>query len=256
MTNEDSLSKNRQPQCYADSPNLSPVDKALIVNLELCETEFNRYKRLDSHKKASIIELLNKRKQMNDFVKNYLEEEINKPFGSLKQWLLPTEHSLRYALQKVDESEDAINTQLSDEKLHLFDEKTTKRNRLEILYRIACHHYQALKKQITTAGEGNDSELNQQKLADLNAIIEELDLELKNSEYYLHNEDLLNIKDIELSAFINKLKIIGITGFHPVKDNKYQPTFFAVSIISFIYQKLNTKPDPESDDDTNNSPEP
>lgn len=251
-----SRAEYKLPASYADDKSLSAVDRDLVVNLELCETEFLRYKRLEPYKKASIIQLLTERKRLNDYVKNYLQEEINKQFGPLMQLLFPTEHSLKYALQKVDEIEDKINKHLEDDALQVFDKTTTKRNRSEILLITAYSYLQELDKQIAKTGrsalKGNALVLAEQKRGDLHIIIEELHKQLDQSEYFLHNKAILSIKDPELSTFINKLKTIGIGGFTP-KANKYQPTFFGVSIITTIYEKLNLNPqssvEPEDEED-------
>lgn len=245
----------RPPAKYADDKTLSAVDRDLVVNLELCETEFLRYKRLAPYKKASIIQMLAERKRLiDDYVKTHLQEEINKQPGPFMQLLFPTEHSFKYALQKVDEIEDKINKHLEDEALHIFDENTTKRNRLEILLTTAHAYQQELETKIAKTGrgalKGNALLIAEQKSKDLHTIIEELHKQRDLSEYYLHNEGVLKIKDPELTTFINKLKSIGIGWVS--KSNKYQPTLFSISIISTIYEKLSPNPetpdDPEADD--------
>lgn len=251
-----SRAEQRPPVKFADDKSLSAVDRDLVVNLELCETEYIRYKRLGPYKKAGIIHLLTERKRLiNDYVKNYLQEEINKQLGPFMQLLFPTEHSLKYALQKVNEIEDKINKHLEDDELPIFDKDTTKRNRLEILLTTAYAYQQELEKQITKTGrgalKGNALHLVEQKRKDLHVIIEELHKQLDLSEYFLHNKAILSIKDPELTTFINKLKTIGIGWLAP-KTNKYQPTFFSISIFSTIYEKLNPNPqnpeDPEADE--------
>ncbi|MCX7119285.1 MAG: hypothetical protein NTZ86_05400 [Legionellales bacterium] len=256
MTNDQSKKRPsrteyKPPANYADDKSLSVIDRDLVVNLELCETEFLRYKHLEPYKKAGIIQLLTERKRLNDYVKNYLQEEINKQFGPFMQLLFPTEHSLKYALQKVDEIEDKINTHLEDDELHVFDIATTRRNRTEILLTTAYSYLRELDIQIAKTGrsalKGNALVLAEQKREDLHVIIEELHKQLDHSEYFVHNESILSIKDTELSTFINKLKTIGIGGFTP-RANKYQPTFFGTSIINAIYEKLNPKPENEDEE--------
>ena len=140
--------------------------------------------------------------------------------------------------------------------MQVFDKTTTKRNRSEILLITAYSYLQELDKQIAKTGrsalKGNALVLAEQKRGDLHIIIEELHKQLDQSEYFLHNKAILSIKDPELSTFINKLKTIGIGGFTP-KANKYQPTFFGISIITTIYEKLNLNPqssvEPEDEED-------
>lgn len=247
--------ERKAPSKYSEDKTLNEVDKKLVEDLELSEIEFARYKKLPPYKKAEIIHLLTERKRLNHYVNNHLKEEINKQFGPLMQFFLPSDNDLRYALQKVDEIENAINEQVG-EGLQLFDRDVTRRNRLETLL-ITAHTYQdMLDKKLAKGHASHKSkqfESFQKKRDDLALLIEELHVQRDSFEFFIHNKAVLNIKDSELGYFISKLKSIGIEGLTP-KANKYQPTFFNISIITTIFEHLNPntsiKNKKESESDT------
>lgn len=241
-------SEHKRPANYADNTNLSSVDRELVVNFELSEKEFRCYKRLEPYKKAEIIHLLAERKRLHDFVKSHLNEEINRQFGPLMQLFFPSEHSLKYALQKVDEIEDEINTYLG-EGLYIFDPATTKRNRLEILLNTAHSYQEVLEKKISKTGryalKGNALVQAEEKLAAITAIINELHLQLDRSEYFMHSNAIMQTKDSELTAFISKIKAIGIDDSTP-KANKTHTTIFSISFFTAIYEKISPNNEPAS----------
>ena len=241
---------NKRPLNYADNTNLSSVDRELVINFELSEKEFRSYKRLEPYKKAEIIHLLAERRRLNDFVKNHLNEEINKQFGPLMQLFFPSEHSLKYALQKVDEIEEDINKHLG-EGLYIFDPATTKRNRIEILLNTAYSYQEVLEKKIAKTGrsalKGNALIQTEEKLEAITGIIKELHLQLDRSEYFMHSEDIMQTKDSELNLFISKIKAIGIADFTP-KANKTHTTIFSISFFTAIYEKISPNNAPTSED--------
>ena len=153
----DKVPPYKRPLNYADDKSLNANDKELVTNLDLSRTEFERYNSLAPFVKASIIQLLTERKRLNDYVKNYLQEKISEQFGQFMQLLWPTEHSLKYALQKVDESEDKINKHLESEGLQLFDKNTTMKNRLKILLATAYAYQDELDQQIAETFQSNQS---------------------------------------------------------------------------------------------------
>lgn len=238
--------KERKPPAkYYDNSKLTEAQKKMVQDYELSEIEFARYQNLPPYKKAEIISLLTERKRLNLYVLNHLQEEINKQFGPLMQFFLPSENDLKYALQKVDEIETAINETVGEE-LPLFDREVTKRNRLETLL-ITAHAYKdLLNKELHASHKPKQLGGLQKKRDAIGLIIEELHTQLDKSEYFVHNKDILKIRDSEIGAFISKLKTIGIDGFAP-KVNKFQPTFFNISILTTIYERLQPKSDNEID---------
>lgn len=245
----------RRPSHYAEHKDLSTVDRELVVNFELSETEFRRYKHLEPYKKAEIIHLLAERKRLTDIVKNHLQEEINEQSGPVMQLLFPSEHTVKYALQKVDEIEHKINQHLGEEVLHLFDKISTKRNRLELLLNAAYSYLEKLDKKIAKTGhgalKGKALTAIEEKRQNLSDIIEDLHQQLDRAEYFIHNKDLLKIQDFELNSFIYKLKLIEIGGFEP-KPRKYQITFFNINILTSIFEKITPSASPEQDSELDN----
>lgn len=248
---------HKRPLNYADNTDLSSVDRELVINFELSEKEFRCYKRLEPYKKAEIIHLLAERRRLNNFVKNHLNEEINKQFGPLMQLFFPSEHSLKYALQKVDEIEEDINKHLG-EGLHIFDPATTKRNRLEILLNTAYSYQEVLKNKIAKTGrsalKGSALVQAEEKLEAVAGIINELHLQLNRSEYFMHSNDIMQTKDSELNSFISKIKAIGIADFTP-KANKTHTTIFSISFFTAIYEKISPNNSHTSQDTSEESEE-
>ncbi len=78
---------------------------------------------------------------------------------------------------------------------------------------------------------------HKQKYKTLTMIIDELQHQIDSSEFHIHDQAILDIKDSEFNYFLNKLKSIGITGFTP-KPNKDQSTLLKVSFFTSIYTKL------------------
>lgn len=244
----------KPPSRYSEDKSLNEVDKKLVEDLDLSETEFARYKKLPPYKKAEIIHLLTERKRLNIYVNNHLQEEINKQFGPLMQFFLPSENDLKYALQKVDEMEKMVNEQVGDE-LQVFDEVITKKNRLEALL-ITAHTYldlidKKLSKHEHSARKNKQVDGLQKKRDDLAIIIEELHTQLERSEFFIHNKAVLGIRDSELGSFISKIKTIGID-FTP-KGTKYQPTFFNISIITTMFGRLIPNDSSQKNNDIDNS---
>ncbi|HVT63279.1 MAG TPA: hypothetical protein VHD33_07335, partial [Legionellaceae bacterium] len=221
-------------------------------DLGLSAFEYKRYQQLDSASQSEIIMLLKERNRLNDYVKQYLEEEINlnKQFSILIQLLFPTESSLRYALQKVDEIEQNINAHLANGKI-LFDKNTTKKNRLAMLLTVAEQYQERLELHLQKSkkhGEKPDILDNlTQKIQNITILIKELNLQITTAEFHLHNKDILQIKDPDLLYFINKIKTIGVSGFSP-RAQKESTTFFRISIFSAIYERFN--PTSEQQDKT------
>ncbi|PJD90589.1 MAG: hypothetical protein CK424_07870 [Legionella sp.] len=236
------------------TPNRHPHQRD-IDDLGLSAREFERYQKLDAFSQAKIIDFLKERNRLNGFVKQYLEEKIN--LNILIQLLFPTEHSLRYALQKVDQIEQDINLQLDHNEQPLFDKNTTKENRSQILLSVAHAYKDALQQTLNTYKKNEIPENLTQKFSDLNMIIEELEVQIDRSEFNIHNKAILKIKDADLGYFINKLKTIGITGFQPKSTQKEQSTFFRISILSALYERFtpdqNQEPENDQEDDQKKS---
>lgn len=221
--------------------------------LGLSPRELERYQKMDAFSQAKIIDFLKERNRLNGFVTQYLEEKIN--FNILIQLLFPTEHSLRYALQKADQIEQDINQQLDHNETPLFDKNTTKENRLQILLSVAHSYRETLHKKLQAPKKASHENLDQ-KLSDLNLIIDEMQLQINRSEFFLHNKAILHIKDSDLTYFMNKLKTIGITGLQPKSITKEQPAFFKISILTALYERFtpnqtheqNQKPNKDEDE--------
>ena len=199
------------------------------------------------------MDLLRERNRLNHYVKDYLQEDINKQLGTFLQLFFPAEHSLKYALQKVDEIEEIINSHL-DEDQFLFDNSTTKKNRITMLLHSAESYQHTIEKKLKnmehTVAKVDTLKHLQQKQQDLDLIIRELRTQIESSEFHIHHKDILKIKDSELSYFLNKLKSLGIRGFTP-KPNKEHATLFKISIFSAIYEKL--VPEAQQNDAKKNS---
>ncbi len=244
-----SSSASRHP--YKKHPKDSDV-------LGLSPRELERYQKMDAFSQAKIIDFLKERNRLNGFVTQYLEEKIN--FNILIQLLFPTEHSLRYALQKADQIEQDINQQLDHNETPLFDKNTTKENRVQILLSVAHSYRETLQKKLQAPQKASHENLDQ-KLSDLNLIIDELQLQIDRSEFFLHNKAILHIKDSDLTYFLNKLKTIGITGLQPKSATKEQPAFFKISILTALYERFtpnqeeaNQKPDEDREEDESARP--
>lgn len=214
--------------------------KSFDQNFGLSDQELKRYESLNPPVQAQIMDKLRERNRLNDFVKDYLQEEIHKQFGAIMQLFFPSEHSLKYALQKVDEIELIINDQLPDD-IYLFDEETTKKNRLDMLLNAACAYQQLLEKKIARFERAlvklDILHHHKEKHQMLMLIIDELKQQRDHSEFYIHNQDLLEIDDTELNSFLNKLKAIGIGGFTPTAT-KEASTLTKISFFSAIYEKF------------------
>lgn len=234
---------------------LSKEDQKLIKNLGLSKTEFERFKKLHMLSYTKITDLLNERKRFNKFVRQYLEEEINRErLAVLIHILFPTDYSLRYALKKVDEIEHDINRRLDHQnESPLFDKNTTKKNRIEMLLSVAVSYQMALKDELDQHEKNRAQpeviEALEQKLQDLQTIMDELTLQLKTSELHIHNPTIFNIKDSDLSYFLSKLKAIGITGLPSQSATKEQSPLFRINIIAAIYERFNPNPMPHQDFD-------
>ena len=232
---------HKSPMRSYDAKILSIRDTAFDAAMGLSILELKRYKQLSDGIQANLVDLLRERNRLNNFVKDYLQEEIHKQSGVLMQFFFPSEHSLKYALQKVDEIEALINAQLEDD-TPIFDEDTTRKNRIDMLLKAAHAYQKILEKKIAKFEHGIVKiELihhYKQKYETLLMIIEELQLQTENTEFYIHNQSLLDVPDHTLNHFLNKLKSIGITGFAPKANTKDQPTHLTISFFTSIYEKL------------------
>lgn len=243
----------KSPEVVSDEKILISREATLDAAMGLSILELKRYKQLSDGLQANVMDLLRERNRLNNFVKDYLKEEIHKQSGVLMQFFFPSEHSLKYALQKVDEIETLINAQLEDD-TPIFDENTTKKNRIEMLLEAARAYQQLLEKKITKFEHGiMKIELihhYKQKYETLSLIIDELQLQTELTEFYIHNQYLIDISDHALNHFLNKLKSIGITGFAPKANSKDQSPHLTISFFTSIYEKLIS---PSSDSDSDQS---
>lgn len=224
----------------SSSPSVADHDQEFNQNLGLSSQEFDRFQTLSPAEQAQILDHLRERNRLNHFVKDYLQEEIHKQFGAIMQLFFPSEHSLKYALQKVDEIELIINEQLPDG-INLFDKEITKKNRLEMLLKAAYDYQDLLKKKIDRFErmlvKMDILYHHKEKHQTLQLIIAELEQQHDNLEFYIHNQDLLDLDDSELNSFMNKLKSIGIAGFTPI-TRKEASTLTKISFFSAIYEKF------------------
>jgi len=224
---------------------ISKAEQKLIRNLGLSHQEFERYKKLNLLSQTKITELLSERKRLNQYVGHYLEEKINRQFALLLHFLFPSEHNLRYALKKVDDIERKINLHLHDDENNttLFDNDTTKINRLEILLSVAKTYQETLKDALKSHPQSKDT-INplKHRIDDLEIIIEELKLQIQTGEFCIHNKDILSVKDTDLSYFLTKMKAIDSSGIPPKTISKNDASPFSFNILSAIYQHLYPNP--------------
>ncbi len=242
-TSKVSHASHKSSSHHTISKALSKADHKLVENFGLSHLEFQRYKNLNIFNQTKIIDLLRERKRLNDYVKDYLHEKINQKFAVFMQIFFPSEHSLKYALQKVDEIEHTINGYLGNG-VAIFDKNTTKKNRVEMLLDVAYAYQHTLYKKLDKA-EKLVTKLDvieglEQKIHELTMIIDELSLQMKHDEYHIHDKRILMIQDSDLNYFLNKVKAIGINGFRP-KLTKDQPIFFKISIIGAIYERFGSE---------------
>ncbi|MCR9192260.1 MAG: hypothetical protein NXI01_06320 [Gammaproteobacteria bacterium] len=226
-------------------PTISKAEQKLIRNLGLSHQEFERYKKLNLLSQTKITELLSERKRLNQYVGHYLEEKINRQFAVLLHFLFPSEHNLRYALKKVDDIERKINLHLHDDENNttLFDNDTTKINRLEILLSVAKTYQETLKDALKSHPKSKDT-INplEHRIDDLEIIIEELKLQIKTGEFCIHNKDILVVKDTDLAYFLTKMKAIDSSGISPKTISKSDASPFSFNILTAIYQHFYPNP--------------
>lgn len=237
------MSVDEQPRIddHEDDPS-ERENTALRHGLGLCPTEFSRFTRLDMLKQSTITNLLKERTLLNNFVRQHLEEKITPKmqFSTLIQILFPTEHALRYALKKVDDIESDINRHLENT-VAVFDKKTTKRNRIQMMLDVAIDY----KNTLIPNGIGYA-----QKTKDISLIIDELTEQINTSKFSIHRKDILKITDPELSYFLSKLTIIGITGM----SGKQETSIFKVRSISAFFERFYSDQPKDHDDDSDNRP--
>lgn len=234
----------------------SATDIKLGEKLGLSKSEFERYKQLDMLVQSMLTHKLHERKDLNHFVVLHLGERIspNQQFTALIKLLLPTEHALRYALQKVNNIEQEINQLLAlHDTLPLFNDDTTKKHRVELLLEVALDYKQSLLKDLNTSHKHDQL---QQKLKNLTCIITEFKTQLKTANFTIHNKTLFTLEDPDIQYFLSKLKAIGIEDTSKPENSKKPPRFFKVKIMSAFFKPEVTdeENDKRNTDDNRNKP--
>ncbi len=248
MSSENSNHNNkREPPKQKPHSDSAPSvnDIKLGKKLGLSKSEFKRYKQLDMLVQSMLTHKLHERNDLNHFVVLHLGEKISPhpQFTALVKILLPTEHALRYALQKVNYIEQEINQLLAlHDTLPLFDDNTTKKHRVELLLEVALEYQQSISKDLKTLPK---REQLQQKLKHLKLIIAELNEQLKTSQFIIHNPALLTSSDPDIQYFLSKLKAIGVTDTNNPESNKKPAGFFRVRILGALFNPEVTDTDQE-----------
>ena len=237
----------RKPIKPESSSLFSATDVKLGKKLGLSKSEFYRYKQLDMLVQSMLTPKLVERNDLNHFVILHLGEKISPhhQFTALVKFLIPTEHALRYALQKVNNIEEEINQLLTlHDILPLFDDNTTKKHRVELLLKVALDYKQSLSQYLNAPHKHDQL---QQKLKNLALMIAEFKEQLRLSNFTIHNNALYTLPDRDIQYFLSKLKAIGVAGTSNPEAIKKSFGFFKIKLLGALF-KSEDKDSPQNDD--------